>query len=158
VEYDRLLHGWQKTRDSALGNGDLPATATTPPFTIDGFTDISFSQSTGWAMRASATYRTNAGWSVEPYYLRWHVGASPLNDAGLFHPQPRRPGRRLPPAGGGTLLGGQDGARRFARPALQQRAEKGEVREPVRSRPAEPLFRRAQHLPALEHLTRTVRE
>ena len=54
LEYDRLLHGWQTTRDSELGGGDVPATPTAPAFTIDGFTDISFSQSDGWALRASA--------------------------------------------------------------------------------------------------------
>ena len=79
LEYDRLLHGWQKTRDSELGGGDVPATTTTPAFTIDGFSDLSFAQSSGWAVRASATYRAANGWSVEPYYLRWSVGASPLS-------------------------------------------------------------------------------
>ena len=50
VEYDLLLHGWQQTRDSELGGGFVPATPTAPPFTIDGFTDISFAQSGGWAL------------------------------------------------------------------------------------------------------------
>ena len=42
LEYDFLLHGWQTTRDSELGGGDVPATPTAPAFTIDGFSDISF--------------------------------------------------------------------------------------------------------------------
>jgi hypothetical protein len=40
LEYDRLIHGWQKTRNSKLGGGDVPATTTAPGFTIDGLTDI----------------------------------------------------------------------------------------------------------------------
>ena len=79
VEYDRLIHGWQKTRDSELGGGDVPPTMTAPGFTIDGFTDISFAQQTGWALRASATYQATRAWSVEPYYLHWSVGASAPN-------------------------------------------------------------------------------
>ena len=79
VEYDHLLHGWQKTRDSALGGGDVPATPTTPPFTIDGLSDISFSQSGGWALRASAKYPVSRRLSLEPYYVHWNVGSSPVN-------------------------------------------------------------------------------
>jgi hypothetical protein len=79
LEFDVLLHGWQKTRDSALGGGDVPATAAAPPFTIDGFTDVSFSQPTGWALRAGMKYPVTRHWSVEPYYLRWEVGSSPVN-------------------------------------------------------------------------------
>ena len=79
VEYDRLIHGWQKTRDSELGGGSVPATPTAPAFTIDGFTDISFSQQAGWALRASATYHVTRRWSVAPYYLHWSVSASPVN-------------------------------------------------------------------------------
>ena len=79
LEYDRLLHGWQKTRDSALGGGQVPATTTAPTFTIEGFTDISFAQSAGWALRASATCQVTKQWSVTPYYVRWHVSASPVN-------------------------------------------------------------------------------
>jgi hypothetical protein len=78
-EFDVLLHGWQETRDSLLGGGDVPATATAPAFTIDGFTDVSFSQSKGWALRASATYPLTRRFSVEPYYVYWNVGASPVN-------------------------------------------------------------------------------
>jgi hypothetical protein len=80
VEYDRLIHGWQKTRGSALGGGDVPATTTAPQFTIDGFTDVSFAQHGGWALRASAKYQVTTHWSVEPYYIRWSVSASPVND------------------------------------------------------------------------------
>jgi hypothetical protein len=79
VEFDALLHGWQKTRDSALGGGDVPATPTTPPFTINGFTDIAFSQSRGWALRASAKYPVTSRVSLEPYFVRWSVSASPVN-------------------------------------------------------------------------------
>jgi hypothetical protein len=80
LEFDPLVHGWQKTRDSALGGGDIPATPIAPPFTINGFTDISFSQHAGWALRASARYQVTRHWSLEPYYLHWHVSASPVND------------------------------------------------------------------------------
>jgi hypothetical protein len=79
LEFDRLIHGWQKTRDSQLRGGDVPPTTTAPGFTIDGFTDISFSQRGGWALRASAKYQVTRRWSVEPYYLHWHVSASPVN-------------------------------------------------------------------------------
>jgi len=79
VEYDRLIHGWQKTRDSQLGGGLLPATTTAPAFTIDGFTDISFTQTSGWAVRASATYQVAGRVSVTPYFLHWTVNASPVN-------------------------------------------------------------------------------
>jgi hypothetical protein len=79
LEYDRLIHGWQKTRDSALGGGDVPATTTAPEFTIDGFTDVSFAQQGGWALRASAKYQVTTRWSVEPYYIRWSVSASTVN-------------------------------------------------------------------------------
>jgi len=80
LEFDRLLHGWQKTRGSKLGGGDVPATTTAPAFTIDGFTDVSFSQPGGWALRASVKYQVTRHWSVEPYYVRWNVGASPVNN------------------------------------------------------------------------------
>ena len=80
VEVDRLLHGWQKTRGSALGGGDVPATTSAPPFTINGFTDVSFSQPGGWALRASAKYQVTRHWSLEPYYVHWNVSSSPMND------------------------------------------------------------------------------
>jgi hypothetical protein len=80
LEFDPLLHGWQKTRGSALGGGDLPATPTAPAFTIDGVSDVSFSQSAGWALRASVKYQITKHWSVEPYYVHWNVNASPAND------------------------------------------------------------------------------
>jgi hypothetical protein len=79
LEFDVLIRGWQKTRDSALGSGDIPATPTAPAFTIDGFTDISFSQRSGWAPRVSAKYQVTRIWSVEPYYVHWNVSASPVN-------------------------------------------------------------------------------
>jgi hypothetical protein len=80
LEYDRLLRGWQRTRDSKLGGGDIPATATAPGFTIDGFTDVAFDQHAGWALRASAKIPVTRHWSVEPAYIHWNVSASPVND------------------------------------------------------------------------------
>jgi hypothetical protein len=80
VEFDPLLHGWQNTRGSQLGSGEIPATTTAPAFTIDSFTDVSFSQPGGWALRTSAKYQLTRHWSIEPFYLHWHVRASPPND------------------------------------------------------------------------------
>jgi len=80
VEFDVLLHGWQQTRDSALGGGVVPATATAPGFTIDDFSDVSFSQSRGLAVRLSANYPVTRHVFVEPYYVYWNVGASPVSD------------------------------------------------------------------------------
>jgi hypothetical protein len=79
LEYDRLLHGWQTTRDSQLGGGFVPATTTAPSFTIDGFSDVSFNQQSGWALRASAKYQFAEHWTIEPYYVHWSVTASPAN-------------------------------------------------------------------------------
>jgi hypothetical protein len=79
-EFDQLIHGWQTTRDSDLGSGLVPATPTAPVFSIDGFTDISFSQSSGRAVRAAAEYQVTKNISVAPYYVRWSVGASPVNE------------------------------------------------------------------------------
>jgi len=79
LEVDVLLHGSQKTRDSALGGGFVPATPTAPAGTVDGFTDIAFSQSKGWALRASAKYPVTRRLALEPYYVRWDIGASPVN-------------------------------------------------------------------------------
>lgn len=79
LEYDHLLHGWQKTRDSQLGGGDIPATSMAPAFTIEGFSDISFDQHSGWALRAHANYQITRQWSVEPEYVHWNVSASPVN-------------------------------------------------------------------------------
>jgi hypothetical protein len=79
VEFDPLLHGWQKTRDSALGSGTIPATPIAPPFTVNGFSDVSFAQHSDWAIRASARYQVTRHWSMEPYYLHWHVNASKLS-------------------------------------------------------------------------------
>jgi hypothetical protein len=79
LEYDLLIHGWQTTRDSLLGGGDVPATAAAPAFTIESFTDVSFDQHRGWALRASAKYQVTKRWSVEPSYIYWNVGASPVS-------------------------------------------------------------------------------
>lgn len=79
LEYDHLLHGWQKTRDSRLGSGDVPATSVAPAFTIEGFSDISFDQHSGWALRASVKYQMTRHWSLEPEYIHWNVSASPVN-------------------------------------------------------------------------------
>ncbi len=57
----------------------MPATPTAPAFTIEGFSDISFDQHSGWALRASARYQFTTRWSVEPYYVHWNVDASPVN-------------------------------------------------------------------------------
>jgi hypothetical protein len=78
-EYDLFLHGWQTTRDSQLGGGDVPATPTTPPFTINGFSDISFHQHSGWGIRAGAKYQLTRLVSVEPAYIHWNVSASPVS-------------------------------------------------------------------------------
>jgi len=78
LEYDFLLHGWQTTRDSQLGGGDLPATPTAPAFTINGFSDVSFHQHSGWAIRASARYQLTRRFWVEPAYIHWKVSASPV--------------------------------------------------------------------------------
>jgi len=79
LEYDRLLHGWQTTRDSQLGGGLVPPTPTAPAFTIDGFSDISFDQHSGWALRAGAKYQMTTHWSVQPQYIHWNVSASTVN-------------------------------------------------------------------------------
>ena len=79
LEFDLLLHGWQQTRDSDLGGGDVPATPTAPAFTIDGFSNVSFSQSRGWAARASAKFPVTTRVSLEPYYVHWTVNSSPVN-------------------------------------------------------------------------------
>ena len=79
-EVDPLLHGWQTTRDSALGGGDFPATRTAPPFTLNGITDVSFSQHKGWAARVSAKYQFAKRLSAEPYFIYWRVQPSPVND------------------------------------------------------------------------------
>jgi opacity protein-like surface antigen len=62
-----------------LGGGDVPATPTAPAFTIDGFTDLSFTQHTGWAIRAGAKYQVTTHWSIEPSYIHWSVGASTVS-------------------------------------------------------------------------------
>lgn len=79
LEYDQLLRGWQRTRDSQLGGGDVPPTPIAPAFTIEGFSDISFDQHSGWALRAHATYQVTGHWSVEPEYIHWNVSSSPVS-------------------------------------------------------------------------------
>lgn len=79
LEYDHLLHGWQNTHGSLLGGGDVPATPLAPAFTIEGFSDISFDQHSGWAVRASAKYHFSRRWSVEPEYIHWNVSDSPVS-------------------------------------------------------------------------------
>ncbi len=81
LEYDQLIRGWQTTYHSKLGGGDVAATSTAPAFTINGFTDLSFDQHSGRALRASAKYQMNRRWSVEPYWIRWHVGDSTVSYA-----------------------------------------------------------------------------
>ena len=80
LEFDWLLQGWQKTRGSALGGGDVRATTTAPAFTIDGFSDVSFSQPGGWALRVGAKYQVTRRWSVQPFYVHWNVTASQTSD------------------------------------------------------------------------------
>jgi hypothetical protein len=76
VEYDILLRGWQTTRQSQVGGGRIEATSTAPPFTIDRFTDFSFAQHRGWAMRAGAKYQLTRRWSVAPRFIHWRVSDS----------------------------------------------------------------------------------
>jgi hypothetical protein len=79
VEFGPLLRGWQNTHNSALGGGDVPATDTAPAFTINGFTDLAFSQHSGWTLRASAKYQITRQWAIEPYYVHWNVADSPVS-------------------------------------------------------------------------------
>lgn len=79
LEYDYLIHGWQQTRNSALGGGLVPATPTAPAFVLEGLSDVSFAQDSGWALRASAKYQMTRRWFVEPYYVYWHVSDSSVN-------------------------------------------------------------------------------
>jgi hypothetical protein len=79
AEYDHLLHGWQTTRDSQLGGARVPATPTAPPFTVEGFSDVSFDQHSGWALRASAKLEMTRRLSLEPEYIHWNVSASPVS-------------------------------------------------------------------------------
>ena len=50
------------------------------PLRLDGFSDVSFSQSGGRALRATATWQVTRRPSVEPYIIRWDVDPSPGND------------------------------------------------------------------------------
>jgi hypothetical protein len=80
-EYDQMLRGRQKTLDSELGGGQVPATPIAPAFTIDAFSDVSFEQHRGFAVRASAKYEFNRRWSVQPYWIYWGVDDSTRSDA-----------------------------------------------------------------------------
>lgn len=83
VEYDHLLHGWNTTRNSLFGSGTVPATSTTPEFTLGDFSDVSFDQHGGWALRASASYALSRSWSIEPYYTHWRVDDSPVSEGSV---------------------------------------------------------------------------
>lgn len=85
IEYDHLLRGWNTTRNSLLRGGTVPATSTTPAFSIGDFTDLSFKQRTGWALRASAAYQVSRSWSIEPYYVRWRVADSTTNSGSVAY-------------------------------------------------------------------------
>ncbi len=85
VEYDYLLRGWNTTRNSLLGGGTVPATSTVPAFTIGDFTDLSFTQKTGSALRASASYPVGRRFSLEPYYVRWRVNDSPVSTGSVAY-------------------------------------------------------------------------
>ncbi len=85
LEYDHLLRGWNTTRNSLLGGGTVPATSTTPQFSIGDFTDLSFDQRSGRALRASASYQLSRSWSIEPYYVRWRVNDSTVNDGSVAY-------------------------------------------------------------------------
>ena len=68
------------TRGSALGGATFPRRRPRRLSRFDGFSDVSFSQSGGWAFRAGAKYQVTRRWSVEPFYIHWNVSASPPND------------------------------------------------------------------------------
>ena len=85
MEYDRLVRGWNTTRNSLLGGGTVPATATTPAFSIGDFTNLSFTQRTGSALRASASYQLSRSWSIAPYYVRWRVADSPVSTGSVAY-------------------------------------------------------------------------
>jgi hypothetical protein len=79
VEYDRLVRGWNTTRNSIFGAGTVPATDTAPSFVIGDFSDLSFTQRDGWGFRASAAYPLARRWTIEPYYVRWQLDDSPVS-------------------------------------------------------------------------------
>ena len=82
-EYDQLLRGRQKTIDSALGGGVVPATPIAPAFSIDAFDDIEFEQHKGFGIRGSAKYEFNRHWSVQPYWIYWGVADSTVSPASV---------------------------------------------------------------------------
>lgn len=85
VEYDHLLRGWQQTRNSLLGSGTVPATSTAPAFTLGDFSDMSFEQHHGRAVRASAAIPVTNRWSIQPYYTYWRITDSPLTSASVAY-------------------------------------------------------------------------
>lgn len=85
VEYDHLIRGWQTTRNSLLGSGTVPATSTAPAFTIGDFTDLSFDQHHGRALRASATVPVTDRWSIQPYYTHWRIEDSPISTGSVAY-------------------------------------------------------------------------
>lgn len=85
VEYDHLIRGWQKTRNSLLGGGTVPATATAPAFTIGDFTDLSFAQHRGRAFRADATVPVARRWFIAPYFTYWRVNDSPVSTGSVAY-------------------------------------------------------------------------
>ena len=83
LEYDQLLRGRQKTLDSALGGGLVPATSIAPAFTIDAFDDLEFEQHKGFGVRGSAKYEFNRRWSLQPYWIYWGVDDSTTSAASV---------------------------------------------------------------------------
>jgi hypothetical protein len=83
VEYDRLVRGWNTTRNSIFGAGTVPATDTAPSFVIGDFTDLTFKQRDGWGFRASAAYPLARRWTIEPYYVRWQLADSPVSQGSV---------------------------------------------------------------------------
>ena len=82
-EYDHLLRGRQKTINSALSGGVVPATAIAPAFTIDGFEDVAFEQHKGFGVRGSAKFEFNRHWSLQPYWIYWGVDDSTISPASV---------------------------------------------------------------------------
>jgi hypothetical protein len=83
VEYDQLVRGWNKTRESLLTGGTVPASTAAPAFSIGDFTDLSFTQHRGWGLRAAASLDINRTWSIAPYYIRWRVNDSPVSNGSV---------------------------------------------------------------------------
>jgi len=79
LEFDPLIHGWQKTRDSALGGGDIPATRARPRSRSTASATCRFRSTGDGRLAPSAKYQVTRRWSVEPYYVHWRVSASPVS-------------------------------------------------------------------------------